>query len=337
MTSSIDQARIRTAAWRVGAFVAVGATVVIAAGVAILVAVLLLTARPDDHHVMRPGESDGPGGSGGSGGSGHPVPDGDRVVVDLDHVLPWVLVLGVVGVALLTVVAWLAARRSVRPLGEALALQRAFVADASHEMRTPLTALSARVQTLQRRHDRGDPIEPTIAALRADIDVLDEVLTDMLLAAEGAASGGTGEVDSAIGAAVRTVAPLAEAAGVQVEANAVGSLRVRMPGPTLARVCIALLDNAIQHAPRGSRVTVSAQPEGDAVAIRVVDAGPGVPVDDQERIFERFARGAESGRRRGFGLGLALVREAATAAGGTIEIESTSPAGTTFRLTLPRD
>ncbi len=322
VTSPNDQARVRTAARRVGAFVAVGATVVIAGGVAILVAVLLLTARRDDHR---------------DGGMRPPGPDGDRIVVDLDHVLPLVLVLGVVGVALLTVVGWLAARRSVRPLAEALALQRAFVADASHEMRTPLTALSARVQTLQRRHDRGEALDPTIAALRVDVDVLDEVLTDMLVVAEGTAAGGAGDAVTAIGTAVRTVSPLAEAAGVHIETSAAGSLRVRMPGPTLARVCVALLDNAIHHAPQGSRVAIGAHIEGDDVVIRVADAGSGVPNEDRERVFERFARGSESGRRRGFGLGLALVREAATAAGGTVAIESTSPSGTTFRLTLPRE
>lgn len=320
MTSHSDEARIRTAARRVGTLVAIGATVVIAAGVGILVAVLLLSARPEEHH----------------GGAAHRGPDGDRIVVDLDGVLPWVLALGVIGVVLLTVIAWLAARRSVRPLADALRLQRAFVADASHEMRTPLTALSARVQTLQRRHDRGDPLEPTITALRTDVDVLDEVLADMLLAAEGAASRVPGDVADAIDAAAHTVAPLAEAAGVRVQVEVGSATRVRMPHPTLVRVCVALLDNAIQHAPRESAVTIRTDVRGDATLILVADRGPGVAEADRERIFERFARGPEAGRRRGFGLGLSLVREAAIAAGGSIAIEHTSPEGTTFRLTLPR-
>ncbi len=66
------------------------------------------------------------------------------------------------------------------------------------------------------------------------------------------------------------------------------------------------------------------------------DGGTGIADADRERIFERFARGPESGRRRGFGLGLALVREAAEAAGGRIEIERTSAAGTTMLLWLPQ-
>lgn len=320
MSTARDEARIRTAARRVGVFVAIGAAVVITAGVGILVSVLLLTARPDDHH----------------GGTRHPGLDGDRIVVDLDGILPWVIALGAIGVVLLAAIAWLAARRSVRPLADALGLQRAFVADASHEMRTPLTALSARVQTLQRRYERGDPIEPTISALRTDVDVLDDVLTDMLLAAEGAARGDVGEVVAAFDAAVRTVTPLAEAADLQLAVEAGGTMAVRMAPTTLTRVCVALLDNAIQHAPAGSTVTLGSETDTRGVLIRVSDAGTGVSDADRERIFDRFARGPEAGRRRGFGLGLALVREAAVAAGGSVTIEHSSPAGTTFLLTLPR-
>ena len=69
--------------------------------------------------------------------------------------------------------------------------------------------------------------------------------------------------------------------------------------------------------------------------IRVSDHGSGIDPADAERIFERFARGSETGRRRGFGLGLALVRDVLTRYSGRIEVESTSPSGTTFLITLP--
>jgi len=135
---------------------------------------------------------------------------------------------------------------------------------------------------------------------------------------------------------VRTVTPLAEAADVQLAVHADGTMAVRMPQTSLMRVCVALLDNAIQHAPAGSTVTLGSEAAGEAVLIRVSDEGAGVRDDDRERIFDRFARGSEAGRRRGFGLGLALVRDAAVAAGGSVAIEHTSPAGTTFLVTLPK-
>lgn len=330
MSDEADRDRIRRAALHVGVLVGVASAVVVAAGVAILVAVLLLSARAEPHR-------DGGGGAGGRG----PLPDGDRVVVDLDHVLPWVLVLGVAGVALLAALAWFAARRAVTPLADALRVQRRFVADASHEIRTPLTALTSRTQILERRYRRGEDLTDTLAALRADTAVMDAVLTDMLLTAEGSATDAApAAVDAALAAAAATVAPLAEEAGVHVTVVPVSrgrdaEVRARLPRVTLDRLCVALLDNAVQHTPSGGEVEVSAREAGRGVAIRVRDGGPGIADADRERIFERFARGPESGRRRGFGLGLALVREAAGAAGGHVEIERTSAAGTTMLLWLP--
>lgn len=321
MSAAEDRRVVRRAAARVGLLVGGASAIALTIGVAILVAVLLAGARREtDHH-------GGPGG----------LP-GDRVVVDFDDVLPWVLGLGLLGVAVVGVVGWAASRWSVRPLDDALRRQRAFVSDASHELRTPLTALSSRVQIAQRRLARGEPLDDTLDRLRRDADLMDDVLTDMLLSAEGAASAeGTAAVADGLGSAAAVVAPLAAEAGVEVEVDAgPPGLRVALPVVTLARVCIALADNAVGHAPGGSAVGLAARVTGDTVEIRVVDAGGGIRPEDEERVFERFARGAESGRRRGFGLGLALVREAAERHGGTIVVERTSAEGTTFLLRLPR-
>ncbi|GAA4069894.1 hypothetical protein GCM10023065_24080 [Microbacterium laevaniformans] len=326
MSDEADRRRVRRAAVHVGLLVGAASAVVVTAGVALLVAVLLLSARPELHHNGEGGGRSGP-------------PDGDRIVVDVDRILPWVVALGLAGVALLALVAWFAARRAVAPLAGALRLQRRFVADASHEIRTPLTALTSRTQILERRYRRGEDLTATLAALRADASVMDAVLTDMLLTAEGTATDAEpAVVDAALTAAAATVAPLAEEAGVLVRVGQGGGagLRVRLPRVTLDRLCVALLDNAVQHTPAGGEVALSARSDGRGVAIRVRDGGTGIADADRERIFERFARGPESGRRRGFGLGLALVREAAEAAGGRIEIERTSAAGTTMLLWLPQ-
>ncbi|MEN2740309.1 HAMP domain-containing sensor histidine kinase [Microbacterium sp. X-17] len=318
MTGDADRTRLQRSARRVGILVGIASAIVIAGGVAILVAVLLLTSHPDSHGV---------------GGDGH---DGDRVVIDVDKVLPWVLVLGLVGVLLLGGVAWLAARWAARPLAEALRLQRAFVSDASHELRTPLTALTSRIQILERRQRRAEPLDATIAELRRDASVLNDVLTDMLLIAEGGnAPDERADVAVCLAAAVQTIRPLAEEADVDVVSHVDDAPAARIPAVTLTRLCVALLDNAVQHAPSGSPVTISARPAGGTVEVRVADAGSGVSPADVDRIFERFARAGEAGRRRGFGLGLALVRETATRYGGRVAIERTSPAGSVFLLVLP--
>jgi signal transduction histidine kinase len=322
MSDSDDRRRVQRVAISIGLSVGVASALVIAAGVGVLIAAILLNRRPEglEH--------------------GGAVPEhgpGDDFVIDADRILPLVVVLGVVGVVLLAAIAWFAARRSVRPLADALRLQRNFVADASHELRTPLTTLSSRIQVLQRRQQRGEEIDGTIAELRADAAMMTDVLNDLLLAAEAGedpASGPTA-VAPAVGAAVDALRPLADETGVAFDVAVESDLAVRLPSVTLVRLVVALLDNAVQHSPTGATVTVTAAREGSVAAIRVADAGPGIQGIEPDAVFERFARSAETGRRRGFGLGLSLVRDVADRAGGGVEVERTSPRGTTFLLRLP--
>ncbi|MGC5224976.1 sensor histidine kinase [Micromonospora sp. DT81.3] len=323
MSDAEDQRRVQRAALSIGLYVATASAIVIAAGVGILIAVILIGRRPEG------------GGRGGETRQGRA--SGDALVIDADRVLPLVIVLGIVGVLLLALVAWLAARRSVRPLGEALRLQRNFVADASHELRTPLTTLSSRIQLLQRRKERGEPIDDTIVDLRADAAMMNDVLNDLLLAAEGGA-GTAGEPTSVAGAvriAVESFRPLADEAGVPLAVDVRRDAVVLLPSVTLVRLVVALVDNAVQHSPSNSPVTVRVDVEAGQVAIRVGDRGSGIHGIAHDAVFERFARSSESGRRRGFGLGLSLVRDVAVRAGGSVEVESTSSEGTTFLLRLP--
>jgi two-component system OmpR family sensor kinase len=321
VTAHDDRARVRRAAVSIGLAVAVASALIIAGGVGLLLAVIVLNRRPEG------GEHEG----------GFPRPGGDDdFVIDVDRILPAVIVLGVIGVLLLAAVAWFAARWSVRPLGEALRMQRNFVADASHELRTPLTALTSRIQLLQRRHERGEPIDGTLQELRTDAAMMNDVLSDLLLAAEGGASArAAASVDDAVANAIQSVQPLAFEAGVSLRSEPAGPLTVTLPPVTLARILVALLDNAVQHSPSGAEVMVVAAREEGTAAIRVVDRGSGIRGIAPADVFERFSRSTESGRRRSFGLGLSLVRDVAVRAGGSVEVESTSDAGTTFLLRLP--
>jgi two-component system OmpR family sensor kinase len=243
--------------------------------------------------------------------------------------------LGILGVIVLSLIAWFAARRAVRPLGEALRLQRNFVADASHELRTPLTTLTSRIQIAQRRLERGGDVAEALDQLRSDADAMNDMLTDLLMAAEGKAeTTALAPVGEAMDAAVSRLQPLADDSGVTLEVISTDRA-VRMPLPTLTRILMAVVDNAIQHSPRGGVVTIAAATARNDVEIRVSDQGSGIDPADAERIFERFARGSETGRRRGFGLGLALVRDVLTRYAGRIEVESTSSGGTTFVIALP--
>ncbi len=321
MSDGTDQRRLRRSARQIGLWTGIASAVILTAGVGVLVAVILLTARPD-----RSADPDD---------AGRPL---DHIVVDVDRVLPWVIAFGVIGVVLLGGVAWAAARLAVAPLGEALRIQRNFLADASHELRTPLTALNSRVQILQRRHNRGEPIDETLQRLRHDASAMEDILTELLMAAEAdhvPADTTAADVSAAIASAIDTLRPTAEHAGVRISASHEEGLRAGIPQVTLTRLCVALLDNAVQHSPMGAPVTVASSRGGRTVQLRVADRGPGIPDQDRATIFERFARGADTGRRRGFGLGLALVRDVAARYRGSIRIESSSAEGTTFLLTLP--
>lgn len=317
-----DAEKVRRAARFVGLWVGVSSGVIVLGGVLILLAIVLSSSRRD-------GERHEGGWFAGGGG--------DDFVIDIDVLVPVVVVLGVVGVVLLAIVAGIAARRASLPLSDALRRQREFVADASHELRTPLTALTSRIQVLQRRIERGEDAADTARDLRRDADRMRDVLADMLLVAEGESfAGEAADLDRAVTEAVGTVASLAEDADVRVVVSGEAvSTTIRIPSVTLVRALVALLDNAVAHSPAGGSVLLSRVTRGALVEVRVADQGPGISGIATTEVFERFARTPDSGRGRGFGLGLSLVRDIAQRAGGSVVVESTSSAGTVFLLTLP--
>jgi two-component system, OmpR family, sensor kinase len=194
--------------------------------------------------------------------------------------------------------------------------ERRFVGDASHELRSPLTALRGNIDYLA-RHEHDDTV---LAELEHDAVRLSELLDDLLaLAREDAASPARGEpVDLA------EVARAAADAGTQVDAASVGVLGER---PALERAAGNLVRNARHHG-RG-RVKVVVRREGDRALLTVADEGPGLSPGEAERAFERFWRG-EAARGQGSGLGLAIVRAIAERHGGRVTVD-----GARFTIDLP--
>lgn len=239
-------------------------------------------------------------------------------------------------------------RRSIRPLTEALALQRRFVADASHELRAPLTVLHTRIQLLARRFDDGDSrqAKEQIEALASDTRVLGEVIEDLLASASMVSEAiPRSRVDvSAVARGVEdSMTAHADSAGVRLtmtrDAEATGSaLTVLGSVAALRRAITSLVDNALAHEHSGGSIEIYVGRRGADVVIEVRDDGVGVDPDARETMFTRFSHGlshtSTAGRER-YGIGLALVREIVVAHRGDIDVAETPGGGATFRLTLP--
>jgi signal transduction histidine kinase len=253
--------------------------------------------------------------------------------------------IGVAAIALAGLLSWFATRRAIRPLGEALRLQRDFVSNASHELRTPLAVLDARLQFLQRGLPAADQATTTVAELRRDTGTLIQIVNDLLVTAE---EGGAPiaaepvEVIPVAQLAVDSMSVLSAERGVAIALSAPTPVSVQAPAGAIHRCIVALLDNALRFSPAGSTITVGVTVERGSAEVRVRDEGPGITGLEPSRVFERFARGENgegagaTGAATGFGIGLALVKDAVERAGGTASVERTGPDGTVMLLRLPR-
>jgi two-component system phosphate regulon sensor histidine kinase PhoR len=230
------------------------------------------------------------------------------------------------------------------------ALRSEFVANVSHELKTPLALVrmfgemlqSGRVASEEKRQEYLDIIVRESERLSNLIEnVLDFAKVDRGRRAYDFAEG---DVGAAVGRAAAAYRYRAERDGVELAVEVSKGLPpARIDERAIQLAVINLVDNALKYAPGSGVVTIRAGLEGDTIAIRVSDKGPGVPADERERIFERFVRGASASARdgsaeppvRGSGIGLALVKHIAESHGGRAWVESASGEGSTFVVTIP--
>lgn len=214
--------------------------------------------------------------------------------------------------------------------------QHRFVADAGHELRSPLATLRSGLDVLATRHPADRDAE-LLAMLSAETIRLGDLVDGLLLLArtdEHGAAHATDDVDLDDVVAAERARLAAQQPQLAVTA-AVTPVRVVGDRGQLTRVLRNLADNAAGHAASAVAFTLSTRP-GHAV-IEVRDDGPGVPAQDRERIFDRFVRLDESRQRAsgGSGLGLAIVRELVTAHGGEVRVGDAPGGGALFRVELP--
>jgi two-component system sensor histidine kinase TctE len=233
-------------------------------------------------------------------------------------------------------------------IGEAVAVQRRFVADAAHQLRTPAAALKTQLELAERATDPAQlrsGLAQVHSALDRNIRLVNQLLALARAEPGGMATGAHEPLDLVqVGrAAAEQWVPRALARDIYLGFDAADvALPIEGDPLMLGELLGNLLDNALRYTPAGGSVTVSVEPamgEGPrpAVLLRVEDNGPGVPEAERERVFERFHRVPGSSEQPGAGLGLAIVREIALAHHGTVALGSgPGGRGTRVDVLLPR-
>jgi signal transduction histidine kinase len=224
-------------------------------------------------------------------------------------------------------------------LATALHGQRQFMADASHELRTPVSVVRTTAQVTLARAGRTEEEYQEAFAIVAEQSARLARLVDALFLLSRAEAQGIPLVreplylDDLVADCARALRVFADERGLTVRTNGDGEVAFSGDNMLLRQMVGNVLDNAIRHAQPGGTVDVSVRRAASGVTIRITDDGAGIPAGDRERIFQRFVR--LDSHAGGAGLGLPIARWIAEAHGGRLVVESSNPDGTSFAVTLP--
>jgi two-component system OmpR family sensor kinase len=240
-------------------------------------------------------------------------------------------------------------------LGASLGRQQDLVADAGHELRTPLAILRTELELASRPGRSHEELADAVEHAAIEVDRLSQLAEDLLFLARADGQGALvrpkpTDVSGVVAAAARSARAAADTSGVVLETEVEPTLTAVMDAAAVRRAIDNLLSNAIEYAPMGSspagegaavHLTCSVTAGGSRLMISVTDTGPGFPDEFLPHAFDRFRR-ADPARthtygQRGAGLGLAVVREIAEAHGGTAEARNLPGGGARVSLTIPRE
>jgi signal transduction histidine kinase len=228
----------------------------------------------------------------------------------------------------------------VARLRVALKTQRQFMADASHELRTPVSVIRSAADVTLGRDQRDEPeYRDALTMIGSEARRVGRLVEDMLVLARADAGGYplqpvTLYLDEVVTDCRRTLDVLAAQRDVILKATLQPDVAFVGDEELLKRMLVNLVQNAVHHTRSGGTVSIALS-NGSAIAIDVADQGGGIPAEDRERIFDRFVQLDRSRRGSGSGLGLPIARWIAEAHGGSLTLESSSERGSTFRVILP--
>lgn len=224
------------------------------------------------------------------------------------------------------------------------AMRRDFVANVSHELKTPIGAVSLLAEALDTAADDPDRVRRFAGRLSAEAARLGALVQEILAFtrlqdADPLADPRPVDLDEVVAAAVDRTRVASEASDVAVVLGKRGGLRTRGDAEQLTTAVQNLLANAIAFAPARSHVGVGLRARDGVVEIAVSDQGQGIPEEEQDRVFERFYRGDQSRTRQtgGTGLGLSIVKHVVENHGGDVRVWSRPGRGSTFTIRLPQE
>ena len=258
-----------------------------------------------------------------------------------------IALVGVVGLFGAAVVTMLVTGDALVPIRRSMAAQRRFVADASHELKTPPAIIRANAEVLEREGLVNEGGHVLVADIVTETDRLARLVGDLLQIASSEAAGlvfvrrptdlGAVALD-----AVRQAGALAAMREVELRFESGDepgtSASVSGDRDRLTQLVLILIDNALDHTPPGTTVRVAVRRSDRRVELTVIDEGPGIPVAERDRVFEPFTRlpGVRRDRAGGTGLGLAIAQRIAAAHDGTIAVDDAPGGGARFLVSLPR-
>jgi signal transduction histidine kinase len=255
-----------------------------------------------------------------------------------------ILLAAALGLVAAAAIAYVVTGRALVPIRESFEAQRRFVADASHELRTPAALIRANAEVMEREGLVLPDGRELLGDVIGEADRLGGLVGDLLqLAAwdETRLVLTRAPLDAAEVArdTVRGATALAAERGVRLSVDAPGPAPVVADRARIVQLLLVLIDNAIDHSPADADITVRVRTDPPQVAITVEDRGPGIAPEDLERIFEPFTRlpGTTRHGSGGTGLGLAIARRIAEAHGGSISAASPATGGARFTVSLPAD
>ena len=247
--------------------------------------------------------------------------------------------------AVTMILVWFISRRlsklAAKPMEDAMELERQFVADISHDLKTPITVILANNSVLRSNRDstpaeREQWLGSTDQAAKNMMRMIDEMLTLSNLDSVGKSVVTVPlDLSSAAEKAVLQLESLAFERGVELETDLAGGVTVRGNAEYCARICSGLVENALKYEPAGGRVTVTLRADRKKAVFTVCNQGSFIAPEDLPHIFERFYRGDRArDSRGGHGLGLPIIRQMAGLLGGEVGAESSEQDGTRFTATF---